>query len=416
MRTTTGFRVGRVVVAVLLAACGEKEPAMSQTPGTPEAQQECKALETRTANAPEQRPAFAGQTRACGIKSETAPTVTVVARGLVHPWAVEPLPGGDLLVTERPGRMRIVSASGQIGQPINGLPEVDARGQGGLLDVALDPDFDRNRTIFWSYSEPRENGNGTAVARGVLSADKRSVDQVRVIFRALPTYNGTLHFGSRLAFGPDRKLYITTGDRSDAPMRKYAQQLDNHLGKVLRINPDGSIPDDNPFVGQSNAKPEIWSYGHRNTQAMAFDADGKLWITEHGTRGGDELNLIEKGKNYGWPVQAYGEEYSGQPIAGAETSRPGMEQPVYYWDPVIAPSGMQFYTGSVFPEWRGNLFIGALKDENLVRLRMANTRVSGEERLLGQRSQRIRDVRQGADGALYIVTDQQNGELWRVHR
>lgn len=385
---------------------------MSQ--GKEQAQEQCAPLETRPANAPAQRPAFEGQTRACGMKSETTFGVTVVARNLEHPWAVEPLPGGDLLVTERSGRLRIISGSGQAGQPISGLPRVDARGQGGLLDVALSPSFDSDRTIFWSYTEPREGGNGTAVARGMLSTDRRSVEQVRVIFRALPTYNNTMHFGSRLAFGPDGKLYITTGERSDASMRRYAQQLDNHLGKVLRINPDGTVPEDNPFVGQPNAKPEIWSYGHRNIQAMAFDPEGQLWIAEHGTRGGDELNLIEKGKNYGWPVQAYGEEYSGQAIAGAETARSGMEQPVYYWDPVIAPSGMQFYTGSAFPEWRGNLFIGALRDEDLVRVRMSGNRVTGEERLLSDRGQRIRDVRQGPDGALYLVTDAQNGELLRI--
>lgn len=405
------------ILVLLVAACGDAEPATSQSQQPPQSSgpaQQCTPLETRPANAPDQRPAFEGQTRACAMKSETATAVTVLARNLVHPWAVEPLPNGDLLVTERPGRMRIITASGQIGEPITGLPNIDARNQGGLLDVALSPTFANDRTIFWSFTEPREGGNGTSVARGVLSADGRSVGDVRVIFRALPTYNNTMHFGSRLAFGPDGKLYITTGERSDTPMRKHAQQLDNHLGKVLRINADGSIPQDNPFVNQPNAKPEIWSYGHRNIQAMAFDPEGRLWIVEHGTRGGDELNLIEKGKNYGWPVQAYGEEYSGQPIAGAETVRPGMQQPVYYWDPVIAPSGMQFYTGSMFPEWRGNLFVGSMVDKQLVRLRLADNRVTGEERLLGDRRQRVRDVRQGPDGALYIVTDEQNGELWRV--
>jgi len=405
------------ILVLLVAACGDAEPATSQSQQPPQSSgpaQQCTPLETRPANAPDQRPAFEGQTRACAMKSETATAVTVLARNLVHPWAVEPLPNGDLLVTERPGRMRIITASGQIGEPITGLPNIDARNQGGLLDVALSPTFANDRTIFWSFTEPREGGNGTSVARGVLSADGRSVGDVRVIFRALPTYNNTMHFGSRLAFGPDGKLYITTGERSDTPMRKHAQQLDNHLGKVLRINADGSIPQDNPFVNQAGAKPEIWSYGHRNTQAMAFDPEGRLWIVEHGTRGGDELNLIEKGRNYGWPVQAYGEEYSGQPIAGAETVRPGMQQPVYYWDPVIAPSGMQFYTGSMFPEWRGNLFVGSMVDKQLVRLRLADNRVTGEERLLGDRRQRVRDVRQGPDGALYIVTDEQNGELWRV--
>jgi glucose/arabinose dehydrogenase len=376
----------------------------------------CTPIETRQPNATEQRPAFPGQTRACAANSNVAFDVAVLARGLAHPWAVEPLPNGDLLITERPGRMRIVTASGEVGQPIAGLPAVDARGQGGLLDVALSPSFERDRTIHWSYSEPRQGGNATSVARGVLSDDRRSVEQVQVVFRAMPTYNGTMHFGSRLAFGPDGMLYITLGERSDTPMRPQAQQLNSDMGKIVRIQPNGSIPKDNPFVGQSNARPEIWTLGHRNVQAAAFDAQGRLWAIEHGTRGGDELNLIEKGKNYGWPIVAYGQEYSGQPIPGAVTARPGFEQPVYYWDPVIAPSGAQFYTGDAFPQWRGSLFIGALKrgEGRLVRLTLENGRVTGEEHLLADRGQRVRDVRQGPDAALYIVTDEAQGELWKI--
>jgi aldose sugar dehydrogenase len=374
----------------------------------------CPPLETRKPNAPDQRPAFAGQTRTCGVKSNVSYDVAVVTKGLEHPWAVEPLPNGTLLVTERPGRMRIITAKGEKGQPISGLPKVDARGQGGLLDVALSPTFAADRTIYWSYSEPRQGGNATSVARGVLSPDGKSLGQVKVIFRALPTYDGTKHFGSRLAFGPNGMLYITLGERSDAPMRPQAQQLGSHMGKIIRINPDGSVPKDNPFVGQSGALPEIWSLGHRNVQAAAFDPEGRLWEIEHGTNGGDELNRIEKGKNYGWPVQAYGEEYSGSPIQGAATAREGMEQPVYYWDPVIAPSGAQFYTGDAFPAWKGNLFVGGMKDTKLVRLVLEGDRVVGEEHLLADRGQRVRDVRQGQDGALYIVTDQESGELWKI--
>jgi glucose/arabinose dehydrogenase len=362
---------------------------------------QCKPLETREANAPQQRPAFAGQTRACAIGSDVAFEVVVLAKGLANPWAVEPLPGGDLLVTEKPGRLRIVSAKGEAGQPIAGVPRVDARGQGGLLDVALSPQFETDRTIFWSYAEPRDGGNGTAVARGALSPDRRSLSDVRVIFRAMPTYAGTMHYGSRLAFGPDGMLYISTGERSDTPMRKYAQQPDSHLGKIVRVRPDGS-------------NLEIWSLGHRNVQAMAFDPQGRLWVVEHGAKGGDELNRIEKGKNYGWPLVAYGEEYSGRPIPDAVTAKPGYEQPVYYWDPVIAPSGAQFYTGDAFPAWRGSLFTGSLKDEKLVRLVLENGKVSGEEHLLAERGQRVRDVRQGEDGALYVVTDEANGQLWKL--
>ncbi len=399
-----------VVAALAVAMTMGRAPA--QPPGAGQAA--CQPLETRPPNASDQHPAFPGQTRTCGIKSNVAYTVVVLARGLEKPWSVEPLPGGDLLVSEKPGRLRIVSADGQLGQPISGVPAVDPRGQGGLLDVALSPGFATDRTIYWSFSEPRKGGNGTSVARGVLAPDRRSLDDVRVIFRVLPAYDGSLHYGSRLAFGPDGMLYMTTGERSDSNMRKYAQQLDSHLGKVMRIRPDGSAPPDNPFVGQTNAQPEIWTLGHRNVQAAAFDAEGRLWVVEHGTRGGDELNLIAKGKNYGWPLQAYGIEYSGMPIPSALTTRPGMEQPVYYWDPVIAPSGAQFYSGAAFPAWRGSLFIGALKEQRLVRLVIENGRVIGEEHLLTDRGKRVRDVREGPDGALYLVTDETNGELWKI--
>jgi aldose sugar dehydrogenase len=408
-----------VILATFLIACRPSNGTSQQTGAQPAGKTpaaDCSPIETRPANATGQRPAFPGQTRACAAPSNVAFQVDVVATGLMQPWAVEPLPGGDFLVTERPGRLRIVSANGTIGQPITGLPAVDARGQGGLLDVALSPTFVKDRTIFWSYSEPRDGGNGTAVARGALSADRRSVQNVRVIFRVLPTYDGTAHFGSRLAFGADGKLYITTGDRSDAAMRPYAQRMDSHLGKILRINPDGSVPSDNPFVGKRDARPEIWAVGFRNVQALAFDSDGELWSVEHGTRGGDELNRVEKGENYGWPLQAYGEEYSGRVIANSSTELDDddFEDPVYYWDPVIAPSGAQFYTGNAFPAWRGSLFVGSLKDRRLVRLVGDDDRVKGEEHLLADRKQRIRDVRQGPDGAIYIVTDEENGELWRI--
>ena len=402
MLTVRAALVATSVLAV--AAC-----TSAQIATTP-----CAPLESRAANAPTQRPSFPGQTRACAINSNVAHDVIVVARGLENPWSVEPLPGGDVLVTEKAGRLRIVSATGTIGEPIAGLLPVDARGQGGLLDVALSPSFESDRTIFWSFAEPREGGNGTSIARGVLSPDRRRLDQVRVIFRVLPTYNGTLHYGSRLAFGRDGMLYATFGERSNLDTRPYAQRMDSHLGKIIRIAPDGSVPSDNPFVGQANALPEIWSVGHRNIQAAAFDAQGRLWEIEHGTRGGDELNLVQKGRNYGWPLAAFGVEYSGAPIGQGATQRDGLESPVYYWDPVIAPSGAQWYTGDAFPAWRGSLFIGARKEKRLVRLVVENDRVTREEHLLTDRGQRIRDVRQGPDGALYIVTDEQNGELWKV--
>jgi glucose/arabinose dehydrogenase len=421
-------------------ACSRETPGAAQSAILAEAGQAIASpptsevgdpLEKRPPNAAGQKPAFSGQTRAPGVKSNVAFEVTVLARGLDRPWAVEPLPNGDFLITEKPGQIRIVSAKGEIGQPIGGLlpvgsggisgssgqgglPPITARGQGGLLDVALSPDFVRNRTIFWSFSEEREAGSGTSVARGVLTPDRANLEQVRIIFRALPTYDNGLHFGSRLAFGPDNMLYVTFGDRFDRPNRPKVQRLDNHLGKIVRIDPNGSVPKDNPFLQERSAAPEIWTLGHRNLQAAAFDERGQLWTVEHGARGGDELNLIKKGKNYGWPLVTYGQEYSGEPIPGAVTARAGYEQPVYYWDPVIAPSGAQFYTGNAFPAWRGSLFIGGLVTQRLIRLVIKDNRVVGEEHLLTERGQRIRDVRQGWDGALYVVTDQANGELWRI--
>ncbi len=412
--------------AVLLIACS----ACAQNAGG--GLSSCPPVETGTANSPEQKPAFAGQTRACAVKSSGAFEVTVLATGLNRPWAVEPLPDGGFLVTEKAGQMRIISADGQVGEPIDGLlpvdqggvsavsgqgglPPITARGQGGLLDVALSPDFKKDRMIYWSFSEQREGGSGTSVARGKLTANRKKLEQVRVIFRSMPTYNNGLHFGSRLAFGPDKKLYLTLGDRFDrGSMRPQAQMLNSHIGKVVRVNPDGTIPTDNPFVKTEGALPEIWTLGHRNIQSASFDEKGRLWTIEHGARGGDELNLIKKGTNYGWPVISYGEEYSGDPIPGGITAKDGLEQPVYYWDPVIAPSGAQVYTGKAFPEWRGNIFIGGLASQRLVRLVVKDDRIVGEEHMLTERGQRIRDVRQGTDGFLYVVTDQPNGELWRI--
>ena len=420
MRTIPAALLSILTLGVAACNTGSGEANTGETTlATPEAQEaqgQCVPLETREANAPDQRPAFEGQTRTCGIRSNVQFDVTVVATGLSNPWSVEPLPGGDLLVTEKPGTMRIVSASGQVGEPLAGIPAVVTRNQGGLLDVALSPNFATDRTIFWSFSEARGgNENATSVARGVLSEDRRSVEQVRVIFQSLPAFNGGHHYGSRIAFAPDGTLHVTTGDRSAAEMRQHAQRLDGHLGKVMRINADGTVPQDNPFVGRADAKPEIFSLGHRNIQAAAFDPQGRLWTVEHGTRGGDELNLVRAGGNYGWPVQAYGIEYSGQALPGVPVPADStLRQPVYYWDPVIAPSGAQFYTGDAFPEWQGSMFIGALREQRLVRLVIEGERVVGEEHLLTDRQQRVRDVKQGPDGFLYVVTDEENGELWRI--
>ncbi len=369
--------------------------------------------EAQPPNAPDQRPAFPAQTRAPRPAQATQVKTETVASGLVHPWALEFLPDGRMLVTERPGRLRIVDEKGRLSKPVRGLPEVYAQGQGGLLDVALDPNHASNHLIYWSYAEPRTGGNGTAVARGrLVTKGEPRVEDVQVIFRQQPTFQSRLHFGSRLVFAPDGALFIVLGERSLPAARVKAQELDNTFGKIVRIRPDGSIPKDNPFVGRENARPEIWSYGHRNLQSAALDAQGRLWTVEHGPRGGDELNRPEAGKNYGWPVITYGIDYSGQPIGQGITAREGMEQPVYYWDPVIAPSGMAFYAGDRFPAWRGNALVGGLVSQGLVRLVLDGDRVTAEERIdLGAR---IRDVKVGPDGAVYAVTDEANGRILRV--
>jgi glucose/arabinose dehydrogenase len=336
--------------------------------------------------------------------------VVTLAKGLENPWGLALLPDGRMLVTERPGRLRLVAADGRLSPPLAGVPQVLARGQGGLLDVALDPRFAENRLVYLSYAEPGEGGAGTAVARGRLGEDR--LEDVAVVFRQKPKVGGSNHWGSRLVFARDGTLFVTLGDRFS--YRERAQDLGAHIGKIVRINPDGSAPPNNPFVGRDGALPEIWSLGHRNVQGAALHPEsGALWVHEHGARGGDEINIPEPGRNYGWPVITYGVDYSGARI-GEGTAKPGLEQPIYYWDPSIAPSGMAFYTGDRFPAWRGNLFVGALKAQILVRLELDGARIVKEERLLATLGERIRDVRQGADGFLYLVTDNDPGRVLRL--
>ena len=334
-----------------------------------------------------------------------------VAKGFEHPWALAFLPDGRMLVTERPGRLRIVEGDGRVSKPVDGVPRVFARGQGGLLDVALDPRFAENRLVYLSYAEPGEGSTaGTAVARGKLGEGK--LEDVQVIYRQQPKVEGGNHFGSRLVFARDGTLFVTQGDRF--AYREKAQDLSSGLGKIVRINPDGSVPKDNPFVGRAGARPEIWSYGHRNVQSAALDSQsGRLWTVEHGARGGDELSHPEAGKNYGWPIITYGVDYSGAKI-GEGTAKPGMEQPVYYWDPVIAPSGMAIYTGDAFPDWKGSMLIGSLNPGLLVRLTLKDGQVAREDRYLGDLRERIRDVQQGPDGLIYVVTDSRDGRILRV--
>lgn len=352
---------------------------------------------------------------------ETNIRVETVAEGLKHPWGLAFLPDGTMLVTERPGFLRIVTPEGKVGEAIYGVPEVDARSQGGLLDVALDPDFGENRLVYLTYSEKgdapeNKNKNGTAVARGHLTESMSpQLKDVEVIFRQQPKEASTNHFGSRLVFDRDGHLFVTLGERQQEKFRGQAQDLDSHLGKIVRIMPDGSVPEDNPFVEVENALPEIWSYGHRNPQGAALNPEtGVLWENEHGPRGGDEINIPEPGKNYGWPVVSNGVNYSGTPVGTGKKSAPGMEDPHYQWTPSIGASGMAFYTGDAIPEWKGNLFVGGLAIPSLRRLTLDGDEITAEEPLLETLGLRIRDVRQGPDGALYLLTDEEDGQILRL--
>ena len=336
--------------------------------------------------------------------------IETLADGLEHPWGLAFLPDGGILITERPGRLRLYKDGALQSEPIAGVPEVVARGQGGLLDVALHPDFAGNGLVYLSYAGAGEDGAGTEVARARF--DGAALQDLAVIFRAEPKVGGGNHFGSRLRFAGDRTLYVTLGDRFR--YMKEAQSLDNHLGTIVRLNDDGSVPDDNPFVGQRDARPEIFSYGHRNVQGLAVQpGTGTLWAHEHGPQGGDELNILKPGANYGWPAITYGIDYSGA-IISEKTEAPGMEQPVVYWVPSIAPSGMAFYDGDAFPEWQGDLFLGALSHLHLRRLEIEGEAVVAQEELLTGLSERIRDVRAGPDGLLYVLTDSSDGKLLRL--
>lgn len=360
------------------------------------------------------RPAFPQQTRAPARASGAAIAVEQIAHGIEHPWALAFLPDGRVLVSERPGRLRVITRTGEVSRPVAGLPRVDASGQGGLLDIVLSPHFTHDRLVFWSYAEPREGGGaGTSVARGRLSEDSARVSNVEVIFRQTPSWRSRGHYGARLDFDSEGRLFVTLGERQRGESRVLAQDLGTHLGKVVRINPDGSVPADNPFVSLAGARPEIWSYGHRNPQGADVDpATGVLWTIEHGPQGGDELNLTLAGKNYGWPIISYGEEYGGAPIGAGIAAQEGMEQPAYYWDPVIAPGDMDFYEGDLFP-WRGDILIAGLRSQALVRLELEGGRVIGEERFaLGVG--RIRDLAEAPDGAIWIVTDEDDGRLLRL--
>lgn len=399
-------------LAIVIASCGKKTEITEGSADSVNVVAE--AVETKAANT-DYKPAFEGQTRIGGVKSSTEFEYTVLDSSLARPWGITALPDGRLLVTEKEGTMRIVSATGGAGSPLKGVPKVNSEGQGGLLGICLDPSFEQNKMVYWAFSESLPAGNVTAVAKGKLSDDEKSLEGVKVIYRATPGYKGTLHYGGRVIFSKEGHLFLSTGERSDLETRPQAQDLNSGLGKVIRMTTDGKAVAGNPFEGKSGARAELYSYGHRNVQGIAFHpVTGDLWETEFGPRGGDELNRVEAGKNYGWPVITYGLEYSGKTIGDSIQHKEGMEQPVYYWDPVISPSGITFYNSDVIPEWKNNLFIACLSGMHICRVVIENNKVVGEERLLASEEQRFRDITQGKDGALYAITDQ--GRLYKIFK
>lgn len=395
-----------------VCSCGNKKTAHQSTP-----EPELPSLSPVETNAPntDYKPAFAGQTRIAGMKTNTDLDIKVLSEGLVNPWGIAVLPDGRLLITEKGGTMRIAKTSGDLSAPIIGLPPVNSNGQGGLLGLTIDPEFNNNRMVYWCFSENFNGGTLTAVAKGRLSDNETKIENPVVIYRATPAFAGTLHYGGRILFDKKGDLFVSTGERSDLQTRPKAQDLSTGLGKIVHITRDGKAVSGNPFAGTPNAMPENYSYGHRNVQGLAFHpATGDLWECEFGPRGGDEVNRIEAGKNYGWAEITYGLEYSGKAINNGLTQKEGLEQPVYYWDPVVSPSGMTFYSGDLIPEWKNNLFIGCLSGSHIVRLDIRNNKVVGEERLLTNLQQRFRDVQQGKDGALYAVCDGVHGRLYRI--
>ena len=381
---------------------GEKGPAAKGAP-----------VETGEPNVPEFKPAFEGQTRAPAVTTKTPLLVTEIADDFDKPWAVAFLPDGHMLITEKvDGELFVVAPDGKKSPPVSGVPEVDGGGQGGLLDVVLDPKFPLNRFIYLSYYQPREGGNGLAVARARLNTvGKPQLEEVKVIFEMKPTLDSDKHAGGRIVFASNDVLFVTLGERSVMEGRVQAQKLDSHFGKIVRIRTDGTVPQDNPFVDQEGALPEIWTLGHRNVLGADIDARGQLWEVEMGPRGGDELNLVERGQDYGWPTIGYGEEYSGEAIHKSPRAE-GMEQPVYYWDPVISPGALLIYQGDLIPEWKGNFFIAGLSSKALIRLVVEDNRVVGEERLLTDEEERIREVAQAPDGSLMLLTD--SGKLLKI--
>ncbi len=399
-------------VALLLAACNNKTTDNSNPVSSTTAPSDTTAVEQNDANT-DYKPAFVGQTRVSAVKTQTAYQGKLLSKELNKPWGLVSLPDGRLLITEKEGTMRIATTTGTLSAPIKGLLPVDDDAQGGLLDVTIDPNFSTNRMIYWTYSGIVGDANLTAVAKGKLSADEKTIENATKIYEATPAFKSDLHYGSRILFDKSGNLVVSTGERSERESRPQAQFLNSGLGKIVRITTEGKPAEGNPFAGVDSARPELYSYGHRNVQGLAFHpTTGDLWETEFGPKGGDELNRIEAGKNYGWPTITYGLEYSGGKIGDGIQQKAGMEQPVYYWDPVISPSGITFYTSDSIPEWKGNLFISGLSSMQVTRLVIKENKVVGEERLLTNERKRFRAVTEGKDGALYAVTD--DGCLYRI--
>jgi len=384
---------------LFLVACSSGQS--SKTPGPPS------PVETKAPNSPQYKPAFEGQTRITGIKTTTAYTTKKVTEALVKPWSMATLPDGRFLITQKEGMFRIVSPNGTVSNNITGAPKVDDAGQGGLLGVVIDPDFTTNRMIYFMFSEPVAGGNHAAVAKARLKDDETAIENVAVIYRVSPTHDGDKHNGGKLAFTKEGNLFVTSGERSDLATRPLAQDNTSSLGKILLITKTGQAVTDPLMLPKPNTRPEIFSTGHRNPLGIAIHpTTGDLWEAEMGPKGGDEINIIRRGVNYGWPIITYGIEYSGKTIGEGLTQKAGYEQPVYYWDPVISPGGITFYTGNNIPEWNNNLFVASLSGKHIIRVQLNGNKVAGEERLLEAEGQRFRDVGMGKDGKLYAITDE----------
>ena len=402
-----------LLALLLIASCTGNSQTSTDRKNTVPETGTMRNPETSDKNAPTYQSAFKNQTRAAGLKTKTAYNVEVINSDLGKPWGITNLPDGRFLITEKSGFMNILPADGKTLTKVDGFPTVDTKAQGGLLDVALDPDFKNNRMIYWTFSEPVSGGNHTSVGKGKLSSNEKMIENPLVIFRATPTYDGKLHYGSRLVFDKDGNLFVSTGERSDMETRPLAQNTMAYLGKVIKITKEGKPATGNPFIGNSKYKPEIYTYGHRNPQGLALDAKGQLWEAEMGPKGGDEVNLIQPGKNYGWGDVTYGLEYSGKKINAGTTQKEGTEQPVYYWDPSISMSGITFYSGNI-DEWKNNMMLGCLSGEKIIRLVIENNKVVGEEWLLEDKKERFRDVLNGSDGNLYGITD--SGKLYKISK